>query len=485
MATLLKFDQGTLVLEGFAKLPSAIESYFYYDARVDAYRASAHHYFEILNKIKHLITTNNAPKYRRPKLEVALSLTAYPHQQEALHSWKAAKGRGVIVLPTGAGKSLVGVLAIAWAARSALVVVPTLDLMHQWYALLKANFPDIEIGLIGGGYHEVRDLSVATYDSAARHMERFGNQFGTLVFDEVHHLPTEFYRAIAEYSLAPYRLGLTATPERLDSRHNDLPALIGPLVYRREALELAGDVLAPFQIRRLYVELSGAEREAYEKALALRDQFLKQNNISLRTLVGWQHFVMHSARSPLGRQAMRAHREARRLAQAAPAKLRTLEAILAQHHQEKIVIFTEDNATAYEISKTFLIPCITHQTRVKERQSTLESFRSGSYQTLVTSKVLNEGVDVPDASIGVILSGSSVNREFVQRLGRILRKAEGKRAILYEVVTRNTQEERSAERRRGNVSTSSEEQAPKTTKPTKETDTLPLFSEFSDTEETT
>lgn len=487
MTTSLRFDQGTLVLEGFTKLPSLVEPYFYYDARVDAYRASAHHYFEILNKIKSLIATNKTPRYRRPKLEVALSLTTYPHQEEALTNWKAAKGRGVIVLPTGAGKSLVGVLAIAWAARSALVVVPTLDLMHQWYALLKANFPDVEIGLIGGGYHEVCDLSVATYDSAARHMERFGNQFGMLVFDEVHHLPTEFYRVIAEFSIAPYRLGLTATPERLDSRHEELPSLIGPILYRREALELAGEVLAPFQIRRLYVELSGAERQAYEKALNLRDLFLKQNNISLRTLVGWQHFVMQSARTPIGRQAMRAHREARRLAQAAPAKLRTLEAILAQHFSEKTVIFTEDNATAYEISKTFLIPCITHQTRVKERQQILEFFRSSSYQTLVTSKVLNEGVDVPDASIGVILSGSSVNREFVQRLGRILRKSEGKRAILYEVVTRNTQEERAAERRRGNVLASSDEEFSMRSKETKDnkTNALPLFGELDSPKEIT
>lgn len=477
MNTLLKFDQGTLVLEGFTSLPTTIETYFSYDARVDAYRASAHHYFDIMSRVKKLIKTNNAPRYRHLKLEPALSLSAYPHQEEALASWQAAKGRGYVVLPTGAGKSLVGVLAIAWAARSALVVVPTLDLMHQWYALLKANFPDVEIGLIGGGYHEVQDLSVATYDSAARHMERFGNRFGTLVLDEVHHLPTEFYRNIAEFSLAPCRLGLSATPERIDLKHQELPNLIGQMVYRREALELAGDVLAPFQIRKLYVELSGAERETYNKALALRDAFLKQNNVSLRSLRGWQNFVMLSSRTPMGRQAMRAHRQARQLAQAAPAKLRTLELILAQHPQQKTVIFTEDNATAYEISKTFLIPCITHQTRVKERQSILEAFRSGSYQTLVTSKVLNEGVDVPDASIGVILSGSSVNREFVQRLGRILRKSEGKQAVLYEVVTRNTQEERVSERRRAGMSDGLEE------KPNIENTTLPLFADISQDDE--
>ncbi|MFY9224421.1 MAG: DEAD/DEAH box helicase family protein [Blastocatellia bacterium] len=472
MDKLLRFDQGTIVLEGFSKLPVEVESYFYYDARVDAYRASSHHYFEVINKIKHLIKTNKAAKYRKLQLATSLPLTPYPHQQEAIKNWKANKGRGLIVLPTGAGKSLVGVLAILWASRTSLVVVPTLDLMHQWFALLKANFPDVEIGLIGGGYYEVKDLSVATYDSAARHMERFGNLFGMLVLDEVHHLPTEFYKNIAEFSLAPYRLGLTATPERLDLRHQDLPALIGPLVYRREAIELAGDILAPFQIRRLYVELSGAERQAYQAALELRDNFLRLNNISLRSLIGWQHFVMMSARTMIGRQAMRAHREARRLAQAAPAKLRTLEVILLQHQEEKTVIFTEDNATAYEISKTFLIPCITHQTRVKERQHILTSFRSGSYKTLVTSKVLNEGVDVPDAAIGVILSGSSVNREFVQRLGRILRKSEGKQAVLYEIVTRNTQEERVSQRRREGVLLNTDEQL-KTDK--EQNNTLPLF----------
>ncbi|MEZ5582120.1 MAG: DEAD/DEAH box helicase family protein [Candidatus Competibacteraceae bacterium] len=85
--------------------------------------------------------------------------------------------------------------------------MPTLDLMHQWYALLRLAFPQQEIGLVGGGYHEITPLTIATYDSASRHMERLGNRFGVLIFDEVHHLPSEYYRSIAEDSLAPYRLG--------------------------------------------------------------------------------------------------------------------------------------------------------------------------------------------------------------------------------------------------------------------------------------
>jgi superfamily II DNA or RNA helicase len=445
----LSFDRGTLLLEGKPVLPAGIQNYFSYDPRVDALRAPAHCYAQIIGLLRGILTRNRAPRYRRIEWHFALPVEPYPHQQEALDRWRAANGRGLVILPTGAGKTLVGLLALCWAGRDGLVLVPTLDLMHQWYALLRLAFPQHDIGLIGGGYHEVTSLTIATYDSASRHIDRLGNRFGTLIFDEVHHLPSEFYRCIAEFSLAPYRLGLTATPERTDGKHEDLKALVGPAVYQKRPEELAGDVLAAFQIRPIYVELSPAEREAYRRALAERNSFLQANRISLSSLTGWNRFVMASARSFEGRRAMRAHREARRIAHATPAKLRTLQAILADHPGAKTVIFTEDNATAYEVSQRFLIPCITHQTAIKERQFMLEAFKGGAYKALVTSKVLNEGVDMPDASIGVILSGSASNREFVQRLGRILRRGQDKKAVLYEVVSRETREERVAERRRG------------------------------------
>ena len=92
--------------------------------------------------------------------------------------------------------------------RSTLVLVPTLDLMHQWYAHLTAAFPDAEVGLLGGGSKDRTPILVSTYDSAAIHAETLGNRYGLLIFDECHHLPSEFYRVVAEYSLAPYRLGL-------------------------------------------------------------------------------------------------------------------------------------------------------------------------------------------------------------------------------------------------------------------------------------
>jgi superfamily II DNA or RNA helicase len=448
----LRFDRGTLLLEGDTLLPSAMHDYFTYDPRIDAWRAPAHFYSRLISDLRPLLKRNQAPRYRHLNSELALAVEPYPHQREALLQWELARGCGLVVLPTGAGKTLVGLLAIDWARRDTLVLVPTIDLMHQWYALLRAAFPEQETGLLGGGYHEILPLTIATYDSASRHADRLGNRFGLLIFDEAHHLPSEFYRCIAEFSLAPYRLGLTATPERSDGKHEDFPALIGTTVYQKQPEQLAGDVLAPFRIRTITVELAAAERSDYQQAIEARNSFLDANRISLGSIRGWNRFVMVSAGSAAGRRAMQAHQQARRIAFATPAKLRTLASILTSHGDAKIIIFTEDNATAYEVSQRFLIPCMTHQTRVKERQEILERFRDGIYRALVTSKVLNEGVDIPDASIGVILSGSGSAREFTQRLGRILRRGDDKQAILYEIVARATREERVSERRRGSLS---------------------------------
>ncbi|MDX1607383.1 MAG: DEAD/DEAH box helicase family protein, partial [Candidatus Competibacterales bacterium] len=391
----LRYDRGTLLLENCAQPPPALAAHFVHDPRVDAWRAPAFRYAELIPALRGWLARNSAPRYRRQVLAPALAFDPHPHQEAALECWREAAGRGLVVLPTGAGKTLVGLLAMAWAGRDSLVVVPTIDLMQQWYGLLRAAFPDRPVGLLGGGYREPEAVTVATYDSAARLAEQLGDRYGLLVFDEVHHLPAEFYRSIAEFALAPFRLGLTATPERADGLERELETLVGPTVYRRAPADLAGAFLAPFEIRPVAVELDAAERARYREALALRDAFLRRHRIGLGSLTGWQRFVMHSARNAEGRRAMQAHRTARRIAQATPAKLRALAAILADHPRERTVVFTEDNATAYEIARRFLVPCLTHQTRVKERQTILERFRAGDYPVLVTSKVLNEGVDVP------------------------------------------------------------------------------------------
>ncbi|MEN4041933.1 MAG: helicase-related protein, partial [Anaerolineaceae bacterium] len=129
-------------------------------------------------------------------------------------------------------------------------------------------------------------------------------------------------------------------------------------------------------------------------------------------------------------------------------KFRALEKILADHAGERAIIFTADNATVYQIARQYLVPAITNQTKAKERKQILERFHSGEYTVLVACQVLNEGVDVPAASVGVVLSGSGSVKENVQRLGRILRKYGDKQATLYELIARGTAEEFVSDRRR-------------------------------------
>jgi len=163
---------------------------------------------------------------------------------------------------------------------------------------------------------------------------------------------------------------------------------------------------------------------------------------------GWSDFVMRSAQSKRGRQAMRAYQAHKQLAFAAPSKLLYVESLLHKHRRDRMILFTERNKAAYEISRRFLVPVITHQTKVTERSDILQDFSQGRYNVLATSKVLNEGVDIPDANDAVILSGSGSVREHVQRLGRILRKKGDKTATLYELIASGTSEEFTSSRRR-------------------------------------
>ncbi|HEY3595358.1 MAG TPA: DEAD/DEAH box helicase, partial [Polyangiaceae bacterium] len=353
-----------------------------------------------------------------------------------------------VVLPTGAGKSHVGVLAIDDKRRSALVVAPTLDLVRQWYDLLRASF-GVPVGLVGGGEHDVQPLTVITYDSAYLHCEHLGSRFGLVIFDECHHLPSGAYSLAARSALAPYRLGLTATPERSDGKENDLGGLIGPIVYRKDIVELSGEYLADYDVERVAVELTEDERHLYESERATYKSFLSRVGIRMTSPADFGQFIMLSSRTAEGRRAMQAYRKQRQLAFAAPAKLDYLEHLLLMHRRDRTILFTEDNATAYEVSRRFLVPVITHQTKVRERSEILAKLSDGTYGAVATSRVLNEGVDVPEAGVAVVLSGSGSVREHVQRLGRILRKKKGeRRAVLYELVTAGTTETFTSERRR-------------------------------------
>jgi superfamily II DNA or RNA helicase len=447
----LAFEGGTVVVTGATPEFLATLPYCRHDPRADVFRAEGRHYRALVEHLRREKVPYADAARGYPAAPLSRPLRSerqpFPHQTEAVEAWLKAGSRGVVVLPTGTGKTFVALLAIDRTQRPALVVTPTIDLMNQWYGELMDAFGD-PVGLLGGAYYDLQPLTVTTYDSAHIHMERWGNRYGLVVFDECHHLPGPSYRLAAVGALAPFRLGLTATPERADGAEALLPELIGPIVYRREIKELAGQFLADYETRRVYVELTPEEEERYRQARDVYRRFVSDAGISMGGPNGWQRFIQETCRSREGRAAFQAYREQRRLALAAPAKLAKLDELLTTHRRDRILIFTYDNATVYQIARRYLVPAITHQTKTKERKRILDAFHKGEYPVVVTSQVLNEGVDVPAASVGIILSGTGSVREHVQRLGRLLRKHGDKQALLYEVVTRGTAEEFTSERRR-------------------------------------
>ncbi len=444
---ILRFDRGTLLLEGFPD--GEVPAGFVRDPRVGLWRAPAIRYCDVVLDLhrRKIPYDDQARDYGALDRPHGAAYPARDYQQEAVEAWRAAGRRGLVVLPTGAGKSFVAELCIADANRSALVVAPTLDLVGQWYDGLRRAFGD-PVGILGGGVHEVHPITVSTYDSAWMHAERYGAQFGLVIFDEVHHLPGPTYSQSALSCIAPFRLGLSATPERQDGDETALGELVGPIVYRREIGDLAGEFLAEYRTEVIGVRLSDTDRAAYDDARAEYREFVESRGIRMGGRGGWSHFLREAARSREGRSAFRAWRRSRTLLQGAPAKLRVLTDLLRRHRDGRVIVFTNDNATVYQISTQLLLPAITHQTDLKERRATLAAFADGTLPVIVTSRVLNEGVDIPSADVAVVLSGTSTVREHVQRLGRILRRREGKQAVLYELVVEQTVEERTSERRR-------------------------------------
>ena len=469
----LRYEDGTVRIDGLegATLAAVREAVpdLAADPRTDGRRVPAVRY-AALRAALHAASVDDASIDDRvlaldplPDLHSAYELREY--QDEALSAWLetdrwadstaapdahsiSRAPAGVLELPTGSGKTVIALKAIERLSTPTLVVVPTIDLLEQWQRELEREF-DREIGRFGGGEQRLEPITVSTYDSAYLKADSVGDRFGLVVFDEVHHLGGEGYREIARLLAAPARLGLTATFERPDGAHEVVEEIVGPLVHRVDVDELAGDHLANYDLKRLAVELTPEEREAYERNQEVFTDYLARSGISMQSGSDYQELVKRSGSDPEAREALLARQRAREIMFGSEAKLEALEGILDDHRGERTIVFTAHNDLAYDVSERFLIPTITHQTGTAERREILERFREGTYGRIATSNVLDEGVDVPDASVAVVLSGSGSEREFVQRLGRILRpKDDGRRATLYEVVAEDTGEERIANRRR-------------------------------------
>ncbi len=433
-------------------LPAMVREELVQDQRDGFLRTQPIHFSILKQALQRQNTPFTVTFEERPTLPFTtkLAMEARPYQEEAVTCWLAEGSSGVVVLPTGAGKTFVAAMAIYETGLWTLAVVPTIDLLQQWRVALSValSLPADSIGIFGGGEKDLKPITVITYDSAALYPREL-RHFGLLIFDECHHLPAPTYRLIAESAFTPLRLGLSATPERSDMAHTELTELIGPEVYRRSPSELTEKrYLAQYKEQRINIALSPEDEARYTEQRRIYRSFLQRRRIVIRSPEDFQQKVIYlSARDEEARAAMLAWREARNIALNAPAKYSEIERLLRLHAHDQVILFSEYNFVVDEISRRFCLPSITYKTPAEERRTVLERFRSGIYTKLVTGRVLNEGVDVPDCRVAIIVSGNSTKREYIQRLGRVLRPKESQ-ALLYELISMDTTEEEIARRRR-------------------------------------
>jgi len=333
-----------------------------------------------------------------------------PYQQQAVDGfWHG--GSGVVVLPCGAGKTIVGAASMARSGTTTLILVTNTVSARQWRdeLLRRTTLTDDEIGEYSGARKEIRPVTIATYQvlttrrkGVYTHLELLdARDWGLVVYDEVHLLPAPIFRMTADLQ-ARRRLGLTATLVREDGREDEVFSLIGPKRYDAPWKDIeAQGYIAPAECVEVRLTLPDADRMAYAVA------------------------------EPEDRY---------RLAAAAPGKNAVVDTLIRRHADEQTLVIGQYIDQLEELSEHIGAPLITGETTVRERQRLFDAFRSGEISRLVVSKVANFSIDLPEASVAIQVSGSFGSRqEEAQRLGRIMRpKADGKTAHFYAVVARDT-----------------------------------------------
>lgn len=459
----LRFDRGSLRLD--APRTARVPRYLIWDDRVGAWRTEALRYLRVREDAAayHLAIDDQAPRFFEcPTLRPALP-PLRSDQRAAVDAWERAGCRGVIVKPTGTGKTEIALAVIARHRVSALIVVPLRDLMYQWQRRIRHAL-GVEAGVLGDGRHEVWPITATTYDSAYIHMKEIGNRYRLIVYDEAHHLPAPTLRESALDCLAPMRLGLTATPWRADGADRLLEDLIGPVVYQEEIAQARGRTLAGYSIVRVPIYLSEEEQREFDAlSRRIRAYIARQRRrVSDAPRSGgpapsgapeprpfdWvRDLAVRSRDDPEAKAILRAYRRKLALVHRSAEKLRVLEDIFRLHPDDQVVIFTASNRMALEVSARFLIPALTAHSDKRERSRVLDLFGTGRLRALAACEVLNEGWDAPAVKVGVVLGGEKGLREAVQRLGRLLRRSGDRAARLYEVVVQESPDVARARRR--------------------------------------
>ncbi|MEO6444169.1 MAG: DEAD/DEAH box helicase [Gemmatimonadaceae bacterium] len=450
----LTYRAGLAILRGVA--PADAPPWLHPDPRLDALVAVGARYPELRAwAAEHHIAESsaNATTFDAPLLDPRVPR---PAQAEAVARWLAADRRGTVVLPTGAGKTLVALLAIHQTGLNACILVPTRALVAQWFTQLADAFGAEHVGAFYGDEKEVRALTVTTYHSAFTLLERHGERFSLLVCDEVHHLGDtatgEARTWLDALLIAPAaaRLGLTATYP--DGQDTSLVRALGPMIYRRTIGEMTDAELARFVVECVYVDLTPAERARYDAASTQFDGYAERSGWREKGATpddAWKRFAASARRIPEARRALFAFRERERVVRLAERKFEVTERVLRMFPHEQAVLFCGGTDVAMEVSRRLAIPLIGAATPASERHAILAAMREGTLRAVASVRVLDEGWDVPGAKLGIVLGDSTRGgkRQHTQRLGRLLRRQGDQVATLYEIVAAGTWEFFASKRR--------------------------------------
>lgn len=384
------------------------------------------------------------------KIELPIRITfkgeLRDYQREALESWHKNNNRGVIALPTGTGKTIIAIAALAELNVKTLIVAYTKDQMIQWEEKI-SSFTDVPKTLIGYFYSlekRIAPITITTYQSAFRYVKKLAPYFSFLIIDEVHHLPADKFRHIAENMFARYRLGLSATVIREDGRHIELFPLMGGIIYSKLISELVEKgYIAPFSIEIIKVNFTQEEKKKYKELIEKYRNLVKDKTFDQ---------ILEEAKKgdPRALEAIKIRAEIRMLVHNAQEKIKAVEEIVAKEIEQgsKILVFTQYVEQAKQLAEKLGTYYIVGELDETTRKKRLDDFRRGVTRVLVLTTVGDEGIDIPDANIGIIVAGTSSKRQFIQRLGRLLRPIPGKYARLYEIVVRNTFEEIESRKRK-------------------------------------
>ncbi|AEA12143.1 type III restriction enzyme, res subunit [Thermoproteus uzoniensis 768-20] len=371
---------------------------------------------EILRKYGYIVVKKDL-EYKQVQYKQNISL--YDFQKRAVDSWERAGRRGTIAVPTGGGKTFIAMAALARASTTALILAVTQELAAQWAERLRRHL-GVSPGMLGAGKHDVRDVTVAIYNSAVKYVDELVGKFGVVVFDEAHHVPAETFKEIALALDSPFRLAISATPKREDGNELLIYEAVGPLVYRATYTEMIeAGLVVPVEHYRIYIKPSPEEEQEYRSVQSTTD-----NAIVLRNI-------------------------ASQISSKIPIAVEIVKREVALGH--KVLVFTqflEQAKAVYDKLREESIRSELITSEERDRSSAFSRFLSGAAKVVVTTTVLDEGVDVPDADVAVIVSGSGSKRQMLQRVGRVVRRAPGKSvARVYELIARGTIEEALSESR--------------------------------------